>query len=161
MFSWFLFPIVHCESTETLLMFMLALYSTAWLNLFTRTKRISLLKLFWIFWKYHVIWKQRPFNLFLYNLDPFSAWIVVFGTPNTTLSRKNKSGTLVPDLRRKVFVSVDILRLTASSLSGTPQCVTTSRTLSLIYSLALTFQCSHLVVSALWYCTRLLYCFSS
>lgn len=45
MFSWFLFPIVHCESTETLLMFMLALYSTAWLNLFTRTKRIS-------FWNY-------------------------------------------------------------------------------------------------------------
>lgn len=109
MFSLFLFPIVHCESTETLLMFMLALYSTAWLNLFTRTKRISFLKLFWILWKYHVIWKQRPFNLFLYNLDPFSGWIVAFGTPNTTLSRKYKSGTLVSDLRQKVFCFCSLL----------------------------------------------------
>lgn len=154
MFSWFLFPIVHCESTETLLMLMLALYSTAWLNLFTRTKSISLLKLFRIFWKYHVIWKQRTLNLFLSNLDPFSSWIVVFGTPNTTLSRKYKLSTLVPDLRRK-------LRLTASFLSGIPQRVTTSRTLSLVCSLALTFQGSHLVMSSLWYYTHLLYCFSS
>lgn len=159
MFSWFLFPIVHCESTETLLMFMLALYSTAWLNLFTRTKSISLLKLFRIFWKYHVIWKQRTLNLFLSNLDPFSSWIVVFGTPNTTLSRKYKLGTLVPDLRRKVFCFCGHSQAHCFFPQWDPS--TCHHFQNIVCSLALTFQGSHLVMSALWYYTHLLYCFNS